>query len=332
MKKQIIATLAGLLLATASGTADEVTTIKLATIAPANTPWTDYMEEWKANVAEASGGEIDIQIFPSSQLGNEFDVYNQLKRGRIDSGLFSNEVFAEDNPEIALMSTPFLFDKLSTIDCMFDQELGDYFISLIEAEGMKFLQWQEVGWVHIYARDDLSNVADVDGYKARVAPAPQSRFLWSTIGANGIEITFAETTTALQTGQIRAAEIGGISFVALGLGDIAPHFIKTAHFHLAGAITMSNKKWESLTAEQQDIIIEELPPVQGVRDTLRQMNDYLLGEYASAGGPVHELSAEQRADWKAVFEPNWPEFVDSLGDGARDLWPRLLEAKQTCGE
>ena len=319
MEKRLIAAIAAVAMATSANAALAQTVIKLATIAPANTPWTDYMESWKENVAKASNGDIEIQIFPSSQLGNEFDVYKQLKRGRIDAGLFSNEVFAEDTPELALMSTPFLFEKLSTVDCMFDGDLGDQYIKLIEAKGMKFLQWQDVGWVHVYAKDDISDVAKIEGYKARVAPAPQSRFLWSTLGANGIEIPFTDTFTALQTGQVRSAEITGISFVGLGLGKAAPHFIKTAHFHLGAALSMSNKKWDSLSVDQQKIIMDGLPPVKSIRQSLRATADFLLGEYIKGGGPVHELTAEQRAAWKAKFEPNREKFLDILGDGAKKI-------------
>ena len=330
MKKQIISILAGILLATTSGAAIAKTVIKVATIAPPKTPWTAHLEAWKANVAKASGGEIELQIFASAQLGNEYEVFKQVQRGRIDAGGFSGSVISDNVPEIALMSTPFLFAKASTIDCVYDGKLGKEFAKLVEAKGMKFLQWQETGWVYVYAKDDLSDVAKAKGYKVRVSPNPMSRVLWSSVGAAGVEIPYAETPAALQTGLVRGGGSAGISFVAFGLGKVAPHFMKTAQFHQAGAITISNKKWNALSPAQQKIVIDGLPPVQGMRKILRGTTAFLLGKYSKAGGPVHELTPAQLGAWKAKVKPNWPSFVSKLGKGAEKIWPELLKAKSAC--
>ena len=332
MNKHILGAASAIALSIAASAAAAQTIIKVATLAPPNTPWTAHLEAWKANVAEASGGEIEIQIFPSAQLGNEFEVYKQVQRGRLDSGAFSGAVISDNIPEISLMSTPFLFRDAATIDCVYDQQLGDQFAALIEEDGMKFLQWQETGWVYIYAQDDLSDVADAEGYKIRVSPTPISRMLWDSVGAAGVEIPYAEVPAALQTGLVRGGESAAISFVAFGLGKVAPHFMRTAQYHMAGAITISNRKWNSLSEEQQQILVDGLPPVQDMRDTLRATSEALLGKYAEAGGPVHDLSEEQLAAWRAKVEPNWPAFVEGLGEGAQAMWPKLMEAKAACGE
>ena len=54
--------------------------------------------------------------------------------------------------------------------------------------------------------------------------------------------------------------------------------------------------------------MDGLPPVKSIRQSLRATADFLLGEYIKGGGPVHELTAEQRAAWKAKFEPNREKF------------------------
>ena len=332
MNKHLLGAASAIALSIMTNGAAAQTIIKVATLAPPNTPWTAHLETWKANVAEASGGEIEIQIFPSAQLGNEFEVFRQVQRGRIDSGAFSGAVIAENIPEISLMSTPFLFRDAATIDCIYDQQLGDEFAALIEAKDMKFLQWQETGWVSIYAQDDLSDVANAEGYKIRVSPTPISRMLWNSVGAAGTEIPYAETPAALQTGLVRGGESAAISFVAFGLGKVAPHFMRTEQYHMAGAITVSNKMWNSLSEEQQNILVEGLPPVQGMRDTLRATSEFLLGKYVEGGGPVHELSEEQLDAWRAKVEPNWPAYVAELGDGAEAMWPVLMQARTACGE
>ena len=330
MNSKLTGAVAALALLAGATAASAQIEIKIATLAPEGTPWYDALATWETNVESASNGEIDMQIFTGGQLGNEYDVYKQIQRGRIDIGAFSQTVIADHVAEVSLMMTPFLFDDVATIDCIYDGALGDELATLVEAEGFKHLSWGETGWVHIYAKDDLSNVDDVEGYKARVDPQPTSRLMWNAVGANQTEIPYAESPAALQTGLIKAGESATISYVAFGLGKVAPHFMKTYHLHQAGATVMGEKTWNKLSAEHQQIIMDGLPPQDEVRASIRGLGDLMLGGYIDAGGPVHELTPEQRAAWKAKVEPSWPDLVSDLGGRSEELWPKLLAAKASC--
>ncbi len=332
MKSTVIGTLCAAAIGLSGSLASAATTIKVASIAPKGTAWIKQLERWEKAVEEATKGEIDIQIFPGGQLGNEFDVYKQVQRGRIDAASLSGAVLAQNVPELALMSTPFLFNQVKTIDCIYDGPMGQKLASLVEKKGMKHMQWGETGWVYIYAKDNLSDVGEAKGYKTRVAPQPMSRTLWSSVGANGVEIPYAETPAALQTGMVKAGESAAISFVAFGLGKVAPHFMKTAHMHQAGALVLSEKKWKSLSKDLQKAVIDSLPSVAQNRAELRGLSEYMLSEYKKKGGPVHELTDAQRTAWKKSVEPGWPDFVKSLGAGSEALWPDVLAAKKSCGE
>jgi TRAP-type transport system periplasmic protein len=332
MKKQLLGALCAAVVGLTGTAAQAKIEIKVASIAPKGTPWIKHLEAWEKAVEEKTNGEIDIKIFAGGQLGNEFDAFKQVQRGRLDAASLSGGTMAEYVPELALMSTPFLFDKAETIDCIYDGNLGNKFKDLVEAKGMKHLQWGETGWVYIYAKDDLSDVKQAKGYKTRVAPHPMSRTLWNSVAANGVEIPYAETPAALQTGMVRAGESAAISFVAFGLGKVAPHFMRTEHMHQAGATIISNKKWKQLSTEQQKIVTESLPNIQAMRKGLRGISEFMLKKYMDAGGPVHKLSTEQRNAWRAEVEPNWPTFVKELGGGAEKIWPEVIAAKKSCGE
>ena len=225
-----------------------------------------------------------------------------------------------------------MFDKTETIDCVYDGEMGASLKALFSEKKVELLQWGETGWVHVYAQDDLSDVAQADGYKARVAPHDMSRMLWASVGANATELPYAETPAALQTGLVKAGESAEVSYVAFGLGKIAPHLMMTHHLHQAGGIVISQRTLDKLTPEQQQILYDGMPSITEMRSSIRQMGTALVGQYESAGGPVHRLTDEQRAAWKAKVEPNWPDFVAGLGGDSEATWEKLLQAKASCGE
>jgi TRAP-type C4-dicarboxylate transport system substrate-binding protein len=304
--------------------------IKIASVAPAGTPWVTHLDKWRENLLAATNGEIEIKVFPGGQLGSEEDVIKQVMRGRISASNLSASPIAAVFPEFALMSTPFLFDDTKTIDCIYDTKLKDEFSQILAKKGLKLIQWGETGWVHIYAQDNLSDPASADGYKIRIGANPMSHTLWSSVGANGIELPYVETPAALQTGMVKGGESAVISFFAFGIVKIAPQFMLTRHMHQAGATVMNLKQWNKLSPDQQKAIMDARPSVAKYRGIIRGYAKSLVEKYKTAGGPIYELTAEQRAAWKNLVEPNWPKFIKDLGPEAEAMWPKILEAKKAC--
>ena len=72
-----------LVLVAGSAFAAEIT-LKFAGQNPADHPATLLMEEIAAEVAEKSGGRIEIKVYPMNQLGDYTLVYEELIRGTID--------------------------------------------------------------------------------------------------------------------------------------------------------------------------------------------------------------------------------------------------------
>lgn len=308
------------------------TELKLATIAQAGTPWVDQLEEWKDNLNNLSGGDLTLAIFPGGQLGNEADTFRQSQRGRIDIVGVSGALLAGQVKEVALMSTPFLFDDVDTIDCVYAGPIGDKLTDLIRQKDMELLYWSETGWNNVFAVDDLSDPATVEGYKARVAHHDVSRLLWGSLGANGVELPYLELPSALQTGMVKAGEATGLVYFAFGFDKVAPHFVQTKHSHYAGALLISQRSLGQLTPAQQQMLRDSVPDTAELRATVRAAEKILIQNYAENDGPVHDLSEEQRAEWKSRVEPNWPGFVAGLEGQAEEMWPELLAAKAACEE
>ena len=59
-------------------------TYKFANNQPLTHPSNIRGAEAAAAILEESGGRIDIQIFPSNQLGADTDVLGQLREGRVE--------------------------------------------------------------------------------------------------------------------------------------------------------------------------------------------------------------------------------------------------------
>ena len=88
--------------------------LRYTTGAPAKTPWVMQLERFAKDVEEESKGGLKIEQFIAAQLGNEQDTAQQIARGRIDMGGFSNGAVALLTPEISLLGLPFYFKDVAS--------------------------------------------------------------------------------------------------------------------------------------------------------------------------------------------------------------------------
>ncbi len=84
-------------------------TLKLGHIAEPENPYGQGADYFAKLVKERSNGEIEIQVFPSSQLGNQRDLVEGLVFGTVDMTLTGTAVLGNFVPEVAVFDLPFIF-------------------------------------------------------------------------------------------------------------------------------------------------------------------------------------------------------------------------------
>ncbi len=108
MFRTIFGAVAALLLG-ASLTMAAPVTLKLGHIAEPENPYGQGADHFAKLVKERSNGEIDIKVYPSSQLGNQRDLVEGLGFGTVDMTLTGTAVLGNFVPEVAVFDLPFIF-------------------------------------------------------------------------------------------------------------------------------------------------------------------------------------------------------------------------------
>src|SRR5690625_4904390 len=86
--------------AEANGGQCEPTSIRVAMIRTANDPGTVAAEAMAERVAERTDGDIDIQVFPDSQLGDMNDAYAGVANGEIDVYYETNSTYRSEERRV----------------------------------------------------------------------------------------------------------------------------------------------------------------------------------------------------------------------------------------
>lgn len=325
---------AAIMLALAGGATaqDKVTELRYTTGAPEKTPWvTPQLRRFEQDVAEESGGKVKISSFINAQLGNEQDTVQQVARGRIDMGGFSNGAVALIAPELALLGLPFYFKSTTEQDCTVDA-MTKPVSDLLAKKGIKFLGWTEVGTADIVGKKPFLVPSDVKGLKAASAANKVSAAMWSALGANPTPIGITEIASAFQTGLTDVNSTVVTFYLPSGLAKVAPVLSRVELADAPGIVLMNKGVYDKLPAAERAAIDKAIGrrSADQLRKEIRGFEATLRDMHVKAGGTIATPTPEQRAEWAKVLRPVWPKMVQEVGGDAQNFFKQMEAAKASC--
>ena len=106
---RLLKTLAGgaVVAGMAAAGAQAQTVIKLGHVGDVDGHYDRAAKEFSKLVKEKSGGKIDVQVFPASQLGNDKDMLQKLKLGQIDMFIPSS-IMSSVADEFGVFEMPYI--------------------------------------------------------------------------------------------------------------------------------------------------------------------------------------------------------------------------------
>jgi len=303
-------------------------TVTIGGTTTAGTPGEQQWLTFQRNVQEASDGEIRLRPLIYGQLGSEEQLLSGLRRGRIQFANLSAQMVSTIVPELGLLYAPYLFSSYEEADYVYDRYLTDYFRELLAERDLYLITWYEIGFHHVYGRRPLLSPADARGRRFRVSSALSARLFAEAIGADVIPLGFGDIVPSLQTGLIESGENAVTLYARTGIAGEAPHLTLTGHVFGVSVIVSRLSWWQSLPAEQQQLLAEAFPPSAVTRAAVREETAQDIAGGAALGITVHVPDQAQLASWQEVTREVTPVLVRSLGGRSPELLALIEAARE----
>lgn len=238
-----LAALAALLLLTTAAAAP-AQTIKLGTVAPANSPWDLVLRRLAADWSRISGGEVELKIFPGGIAGDEPDMIRKLRIGQLQAATLTAGSLNDIYPGALALASPMLIRTDAEMIAML-AEMAPFFEQRLEERGFVAVMWAPIGWVKFFAREPLRTLDDIRRQTLWIGDAGAAEIrAWQQAGFEVVALPVTEVTTALQSGMIDAylsSPLAAASFQWFGL---TPHMNDLRLAPLYGALVVSKRVWE----------------------------------------------------------------------------------------
>lgn len=213
---------------------------------------------FKKELEDKSKGQFEVKIYPSAQLGSEKDAVEGIINGTIDMTVVSaDSSLANTVPEMNVFGIPFLFKDRSHVFKVLDGEIGKGLLAKADQKGMKGLGYWEIGFRHITTKNKpVTRPEDLKGLKMRVQPAPVWQEFMKSLEANPTPVNFNELYSALEQGVVDGQENPMATIMSMKFYEVQKQISLTGHTYSPGAVLMSKKTYDSLTAGQKTMVEE----------------------------------------------------------------------------
>jgi tripartite ATP-independent transporter DctP family solute receptor len=257
MKKVfLLLTLVAWMLALA-GTSVAATVLKLSVTLPDENPTTKALKYMGDIAREKSNGELDLQVFGNSTLGNAVDAVEMMQLGTLEMGLISAGPVSQFAPEWEIFSLPYVFRNTEHMFAALNGEFGKAMEESINKQGVIFLGWTDAGNRNVItAKKAIYAPGDLKGLKIRVMDSKLMVDSLNAMGSIATPMGQAEVYSAIQQGVIDGWENSPVTLISLKLYEVSPYFSWTRHFMTPDALLISESVFKKLSPEHQAILME----------------------------------------------------------------------------
>jgi tripartite ATP-independent transporter DctP family solute receptor len=308
---------AALLLLSATVASAAPVTFKLGHIADPKNPYAQGAEKFAELVKEKTNGSVVVEVFPSSQLGNQRDLVEGLTFGTVDMTLTSTAVFGNFVPEMGVFDLPFLFRDVQHAYKALDT-VGMEIAKQGESRGIKTLAMMENGVRHMTnSKHPIKEPKDMKGLKIRVMEQPVYIEMMKLLGASPTPMAFSEIYTALEKGVIDGQENPLAHIWTSRFFEVQKFISLTGHTYSAEPVLISMIAWNKLSPEQQKAITDAATEAAAwQRDLCRKLE----GDYKEKITASGKSAINDDVDLKAFAEatkPTWQIFARKHKNGQK---------------
>lgn len=216
-----------------------------------------YAIVFKSYVETATNGAIQVELFPSSQLGGSKEATEMVKSGTLDLCIETGNM-GPFFPEYQVINIPYVFQSDEIAWWVFDnsQYWQDLMDQMEKKANLVCLGMGQNGVRHFTNNiRPIHEPKDMEGIKFRVMQSPVFVKTVEAVGAKAIPISWPEVYTSLQTGVIDGQEnpISIIAFVGK-LYEVQKYLTLDGHTWSENMLVMNADKFRSFPESYQHVL------------------------------------------------------------------------------
>ena len=306
--------------------AQKTITLSLGHIMASETHQGVALEYFAKLLKEKTKGKIEVKVFPSQQLGNAMKMMEGVSMGSQDMVAESTtfwELYAKD---LQIAETPFTFRDRDHFEKFLQSPIFRNIEQDVIKNGKQRFITTDYTWQRGPFRVLISKTKpilvpdDLKGFKLRLWEAKTIHRYWSWLGATTVTISYGETYMAMKQGVVDGLTSPFDAVWGMKFTEVGKHVSMLQQYWQTMVISMNEKKFQSLGAENQKALISAANEA-GVWYTKR-IKDAIDND-------IQRMMDEHGANFIYVSRKPWLEKIKGLAEKLEEegYWRKGLNAE-----
>jgi tripartite ATP-independent transporter DctP family solute receptor len=300
-------------------------------------PWGQAGEIWGKLVKERTQGRINIKLYPGVSLiqGDQTREFSALRQGVIDMAVGSTINWSPQVKSLNLFSLPFLMPDYAAVDALTQGEVGQEIFKNLEKAGVVPLAWGENGYREVSnSKRAIRKPEDLKGLKIRVVGSPIFSDMFSALGANPTQMSWADAQPALASGAVDGQENPLFMFTVLKMHTVGQKYVTTWGYMADPLVFVVNKDiWASWTPADQAIVRQAAidagkQEIAIARKGLVEADKPVLKEISGMGVTVTQLSPAERDAFVKTTRPVYDKWKGQIGNDLVSKAEKAIAARK----
>ncbi|MDR2528499.1 MAG: TRAP transporter substrate-binding protein [Synergistaceae bacterium] len=266
-------------------------TIRVGHVLAPTHPYQLGLERFKELLEKRTDGRVVVEVFHSSQLGNERDMVEGLQLGALEMTLISTAPLASFTSDFLAFDLPFVFSDVKTARACVDSEIGQSMLDKMSSQGIVGLCYFENGFRSVTnSKKPITKPEDLAGMKIRTMENPIHMDSFRAMKADPTPMAFGELFTALQQKTIDAQENPLAIVETSAFYEVQKYLSLTEHFYAPSPVLMAKAYHDSLPADLRKALKDCLLETRDYqRQLLDEMNLRLITDLKAKGMVINEV-------------------------------------------
>ena len=277
-------------------------TIKLGSVAPANSPWGKALQQLAGRWHKLSDGEVKLKLYMGGIAGDEKDMIRKIRIGQLQAGAVTMLGLTTMAPDVLGLSIPFSIQSEEEFAYVL-AKTRPYFESKISQKGFTVLTWSFSGWINLFSKlpviypDDLKN-------QTLGVPSEDAELLdaWRGLGFDAVSVSIPDLMIALQSGRIEALYSPPLLAAAFQWFHFAGHISPLKISPVFGAIIVKKSTWDRVSDEYKPALVQAVQEAERVLYTeSKRLEQEALAVMQKHGLVVNPVPRDAKRMWRTIM-------------------------------
>jgi TRAP-type C4-dicarboxylate transport system substrate-binding protein len=297
-------------------------TIKLASIAPENTPWGEALNYMAAQWSRVTNGEVELVVYHGGIAGDEAEALRRLRVNQIQAAVFTNQGIKSVMPEIITVSYPLLIRNDAELEEVLSK-IRPELDARMARNGFVTLAWTRAGWVQLYSKNQVFTPNDVRRQKMATSP-DDLEFMqaFRVMGYQLVPVHMNDILVSMNSGMTNATYLSPVMMAASQLFAVANNMIDLNIAPFMGGILMNQTAWRRIPERHQNAILAVCKRVETEMETsISRLESEALAGMVRCGLRSNRRSPAQVQEWYDEIARHENNLAGPIFD--RELYLRI---------